>query len=345
VDNQATILGGRNIGDEYFDAHPDIAFSDLDVLVIGPAVEYVSASFDRFWNNELSYPFSTLIDKPPTPDEHSTKQQQFDEFVLQQSDSEYMQALKNSDLANRMRQHATQYYWGRAEVVSDDPEKILHDRKSKRYHLAPKLAKYIESIKGELIIFSPYFVPGKAGVALLSELREKGVRVRILTNSLSSTDVGAVHAGYAKYRKNLLRAGVELYELNKGYIRNEQKEKKWFSGSSDASLHTKTIVFDRENVFIGSLNIDPRSLYENTEIGVVVSSNEIGEKMGEWFDNNIQNVAFRLELDKGTDGTDRILWHGLVDGEQKTFTVDPFTGFWLRFGVGFMSLLPIESQL
>lgn len=345
VDNQATILGGRNIGDEYFDATPDITFSDLDVLVIGPAVKKVSASFDRFWNNELAYPFSILIDKPPIPEELSQKEQQLEEFVSNQSDSEYMQALQNSDLANKLRQHAMRYYWGKAEIVSDDPEKIVHDRGNKKYHLVPKLAKYTDSLRTELIIFSPYFVPGKEGVAFINNLREKGVCVRILTNSLASTDVGAVHSGYAKYRKKLLRIGVELYELNNGPSESENIEKKGLRGSSMTSLHTKTFVYDREHVFIGSLNLDPRSFYENTEIGVIVSAREIGKKMGDWFDHNIGQIAFRLELIKHSDGSDSIRWHGLVDGEQKMFSVDPYTGFWRRFGVGFLSLLPIESQL
>ena len=171
------------------------------------------------------------------------------------------------------------------------------------------------------------------------------MRVRIFTNSLTSNDVAVVHAGYGKYRKDLLRAGVELYEMNKKLNRKERKAKKGKKGTFTASLHAKSFVFDRKRVFIGSLNLDPRAVVHNTEIGVVLSSAEIANIMGDGFDQDIEQVAFRLELVKNENGTEKILWHGVVDGEQKTFDVVPYTGFWRRFGFGFLSILPIESQL
>ena len=345
VDNQTTILGGRNIGNEYFDADPDLAFSDLDVLAIGPVVKEVSASFDQYWNSELAYPASVLKGEPPTSQETEKARQGLNEFVAQQTDSAYLQALRNSDLANKLREDDVRFYWGEAEVVFDQPEKLVHDFDKTEYHLAPKLAPYLEGIMEELIIFSPYFVPGKEGTAFLTQLSERGVRVRILTNSLASTDVGIVHSGYAKYRKALLRAGVELYEMNKRLSREQRKEKKGIHGSSKASLHAKSFVFDRKQVFIGSLNLDPRAVYHNTEIGVVFTSAEIAKAMAEWFDENIGQLAFRLELQKDEDGYERLLWHGLENGEPRTFTSEPYAGFWRRFGIGFMRLLPIESQL
>jgi putative cardiolipin synthase len=345
VDNQATILGGRNIGNEYFEADPDLAFADLDVLAIGPVVKDVSASFDQYWNNELAYPASVLIGKPPSPEEIEKKRRRFNEFIARQAGSAYLQALRDSDLANALRRDQVHFHWGDAVVVSDQPDKLLQDFERTEYHLAPQLRPYFEGVQKELIIFTPYFVPGKEGTAFLSELRERGVRVRILTNSLSSTDVGIVHAGYAKYRKDLLRAGVELYEMNKKLTKQQRKEKRGVSGSSKASLHTKSFVFDRKQVFIGSLNLDPRAVVHNTEIGVVLSSTEIAAGMGAWFDQNIEEVAFRLELSTNKNGSERILWHGVVHGEECVFEVDPYTSFWRRFGIGFMGLLPIESQL
>jgi len=344
VDNQVTILGGRNMGNEYFDADPDLAFSDLDVMAIGSVGKEVSAAFDLYWNSELAYPVSVLIGKPPTPEEIKQKRRKLDEFVTQQTDSDYLQALRDSNLANAIRQNNVRFHWGEAVVVYDHPEKILHDFDKTEYHLLPKIAPYFKGVQEELIIFSPYFVPGKEGTAFLAQLSQRGVRVRILTNSLSSNDVGIVHAGYAKYRKDLLRAGVELYEMNKKMSKKERKQKKGKHGSSKASLHTKSFVFDRKKVFIGSLNLDPRAVVHNTEIGVVLESTEIAAGMSDWFDQNIGQVAFRLELKKES-GTEKILWHGLVNGKQQTFDVDPYTGFWRRFGIGFMSLLPIESQL
>jgi putative cardiolipin synthase len=344
VDNQVTILGGRNMGNEYFDADPDLAFSDLDVLCIGPVAQEVSTAFDLYWNSELAYPVSVLIGKQPTPEEIKQMRKELNEYIAKQVDSDYLKALRDSNLANTIRQNNVRYRWGEAVVFYDQPEKILHDFDKTEYHLAPKLAPYFEGVQEELIIFSPYFVPGKKGTAFLNQLSQRGVRVRILTNSLSSNDVGVVHAGYAKYRKNLLRGGVELYEMNKKLTRKQRKEKKGKYGSSTASLHAKSFVFDRKKVFIGSLNLDPRAIVHNTEIGVVLESTEIATGMSDWFDQHIEEVSFRLELNKES-GTEKLLWHGLVDGKQQTFDVDPYTGFWRRFGIGFLSILPIESQL
>ena len=345
VDNQATILGGRNIGDAYFEADPDLDFNDLDVVAIGPVAREVSVSFDRYWNNELAYPATVLKGEPPPPEEMEQKREFLKEFVAQQNDSVYLQALRDSDLANDVRHDRVRYDWGYAEVLYDQPEKLVKDFSKTEFHLAPKIAPYFDGVQDEFIIFSPYFVPGKQGVAFLRQLSERGVRVRILTNSLSSTDVGIVHAGYAKYRKDLLRAGVELYEMNMKISKEERKRKKGGYGSSQASLHAKAFIFDRKQVFIGSLNLDPRAVLHNTEIGVVLASTEIASGMSDWFDRNIELMAFRLELRTDEDGYEQILWHGLENGEQRVFDVDPYTGFWRRFGIGFMGLLPIESQL
>lgn len=345
VDSQATILGGRNIGNEYFEADPALAFADLDVLGIGPVAREVSTAFDLYWNSELAYPVSVLVDAPPTPEEIAQKLRQLSDFVATQEDSAYLQALRSSDLAEKLRKDQVRLVWGNAAVVYDRPEKLRDDTGKKEYRLLPQLLAHWEGVQKELIIFSPYFVPGKEGTAFLTGLVARGVRVRILTNSLASNDVSVVHAGYANYRKALLRGGVELYEMNRKLTREQREEKKGTGGSSKASLHAKSFVYDRNQVFIGSLNLDPRAMIHNTEIGVVLTSPEIAQGMGSWFDNNIGKLAFRLELKKGEDGTEALLWHGLVDGNPETFDTEPYTGFWKRLGIGFLRLLPIESQL
>ena len=345
ADSQAAILGGRNIGNEYFEADPDLAFADLDVVAVGPVARDVSGAFDLYWNSELAYPISTLVDDPPTPEEISRKRQQLYEFVAAQADSAYLQALRDSGLADRLRKGEVRYAWGKAAVLYDRPEKMLHEPGEKKYLLAPQLKPYVDGIREEMIIFSPYFVPGEAGTALLTGLVARGARVRILTNSLASNDVSVVHAGYAKYRKPLLRGGVELYEMNRKLTSEQRKEKKGVEGSSKASLHAKSFVMDRREVFIGSMNLDPRAVIHNTEIGVVLGSPEIGQEMGNWFDGNVAKVAFRLELKREEDGSETLLWHGTVDGTERTFDVDPYTGFWKRLGIGFLGILPIESQL
>ncbi len=345
VDNQATIIGGRNIGNEYFEADPDLAFADLDFIGIGPVVDEVSIAFDLYWNASVTYPINILIEEPPSDEEIETRRQTLDEFVAQQADSEYLQALRNSRLANLLRDETLEYEWGSADIIYDDPAKVTASRDQTHLHLSTQLEPHMAGIIKELIIFSPYFVPGIEGAANLRALAESGVRVAILTNSLASTDVSAVHAGYAKYRKTLLQGGVEIYEIDEALTRKQRKDKKGVGGSSKASLHTKSFIFDRERVFIGSLNLDPRSVVENTEIGAVIESEVIAVGMAEWFDENIESIAFRLELVTDKNGRQSIVWHNIENGVARTYTKEPNTSFWRRFGVGFMRLFPIESQL
>jgi putative cardiolipin synthase len=346
VDNQTTILGGRNIGNEYFNADPELAFIDIDVMSSGPVARDVSASFDLYWNSELSYPITTLVEDLPSAEQARQRKQEFDRFIADQYESEYLQHLRNSSLAQKLRNQSLEYFWGVGVVVADDPAKLTRNTSDTEYHMSEQLRPYLEGVETELIILSPYFVPGKGGVAFIQALRDKGVRVRILTNSLSSTDVSAVHAGYSRYRKALLRMGVELYELNKELSKEERKAmKEGGIGTSKASLHAKSFILDRSQVFIGSLNLDARSVIQNTEIGVVFESEEIAIQMANSFDQKIDQIAFRLELQRTDQGREQIIWHGLVDGKQQVLTVDPYTGFWMRFGVGFMRMLPIESQI
>ena len=345
VDNTATIIGGRNIGNEYFDANPTLEFADLDVLAVGDIAREVSSSFDLYWNSELAYPVTTLIQDRPGRDEIEEKMAKLDRFMTEYKNSDYIAALKNSNLSKLIHEDNLTSRWGEVEIVVDHPDKITSSRDANELHLMSQLAPHFEGIKNELFIVSPYFVPGKEGVEFFKSLVDDGVKVRILTNSLSSNDVGIVHAGYSKYRTALLRNGVELYEMNKKLTRAQRKEKKGMGGSSKASLHAKTFVIDREKVFIGSLNLDPRSFYENTEIGLVIHSAEVAEAMFDEMKNDIDRYTFRLELVVDDEGDETLLWHGYEDGKPVTFDVDPYTSFWRRFGVGFMGLFPIESQL
>lgn len=345
VDNQVAILGGRNIGDEYFAADPAVAFSDLDVVAIGPIVKEVSNAFDLYWNDELSYPAIALRGAPPTPKEIKRLREDLDTYVAQQENSPYMKALREADLSKELREKKVRYNWGKAEVIYDHPDKLEHDFDKRELHIAPKVGAYMDAAQEEIIIFTPYFVPTGSGVKYLKELRKKGVRLRILTNSLASTNHSYVHAGYAKYRKELLQAGVELYEVNIKLLQENREGANVDYGKKKTVLHTKSFVFDRQKVFIGSLNFDPRSVYHNTEIGMVLSSEQIANGLAEWFDQNIARVAFRLAVERNEEGHDKIVWHGFEEGQEVTYNKDPHTGFWLRFFVGFLSFLPIDSQL
>jgi len=346
ADNQLSIIGGRNIGNEYFDADPLLSFADLDVMTAGPAVSEISSSFDLYWNSELSYPITSLVDQVPSSDDLMAMRNALSEFVEEQNASDYLEALRNSNMAEHLRDDQLEFNWSDSQLLADHPAKLRASRDQTELHLITQLVDYFDELTRELIIFSPYFVPGREGVEYFRKLRERGVRIRIITNSLASTDVSVVHAGYAKYRKYLLQAGVELYEVDVALTREQRRaRKKAKGGSSNASLHAKSFILDREQVFIGSLNLDPRSVVENTEIGIMVQSSEIAHEMADWFDENINNVAFRLALETNSKGEEVIVWYHLEDGVEARYTTEPFTSFWRRFGAGFMSIFPIDSLL
>jgi len=347
ADNQVAIIGGRNVGDEYFDANPNLAFGDLDVALTRPAAEEVSKQFDLYWNSELSYPVEALVEHQPSAEELANTEQTIQGFYQEHQYSDYLVRLENSELVKHDRDADTAYAWGQAELLYDSPEKISSGREKTEYHLAPKLAPYLNGVEKELIVITPYFVPGKDGVAFFRDLQQRGVRVRILTNSLSSNDVAIVHSGYAKYRKKLLQAGIELYEIDKtafykeGFERNKSRKTREGIAGSKASLHAKYFLLDRKAAFIGSLNLDPRSLLENTEIGVIIHQDELVSELAVEFDDNIRRIAFEVKLHDGD-----VVWLREVEnGKVITLDTEPHTSWWDRFSVGVMKLLPAESQL
>ena len=344
VDNQVTVVGGRNIGNEYFEADPDLRFGDLDVLAVGPVVQEVSSAFDLYWNNARSYPVKTLLKGNPGAGRLAETSRLLAEFSASQSDSDYLQALRSSRLAGLIRDWRLDLERGDAEVLYDDPAKITTAR-GQKIHLLARLDTYFDAIRDELLIFSPYFVPGANGVARLRQLCRRGVRVGVTTNSLASTDVAAVHAGYARYRKPLLRAGVELHEIDHTLSRRERHQKRGPRASSKASLHAKSFVIDGKRVFIGSLNLDPRSVVENTEIGIMIESPNMAGLMSRGFEHIARRATFRVALEKPRTAYEALRWHRQSRGGQQVFSSEPNTGFWRRFGAAFMRLLPIESQL
>lgn len=347
VDNNVTIVGGRNIGNEYFDADPSMAFGDLDVIAIGQVVNDVSQSFDEYWNSPLSYPIETLRGAETSLEDLNDLRPEIEQYVKEQEESAYYEALLHSNLANTLREERElRYIWGNAKAIYDRPEKITEDTSAKELHLAPQLSPVIDSIENELIILTAYFVPGRKGVKFLKSLVERGVKVRILTNSLSSTDVSLVHAGYSKYRKALLRAGVELHELKKKLSQGDKDSRKAGRESSKASLHAKAFIIDREKLFIGSLNLDPRSFDQNTEIGIIFEAPEMAENIGERFDAGVTGGAYNLALQYDEDlGYDTLRWNTIENGKKKVYLTEPNVSFLQKLLLGLAILLPIESQL
>jgi len=345
ADNQRAILGGRNIGDEYFEAQSEVAFGDLDVLTVGRAVSDVSDSFDLYWNSPASYPVSALLGRSGEKASLDTLRTKLAAFVDEQHDSPYVTRAR-SELADLKEAGSDGFFWGRADLLYDDPSKITRAPEDTEGHLVPQFADIRSQIKDELLIVSPYFIPGDTGVDWLGGLVKRGVRVTVLTNSLAATDVGAVHAGYQQYRKPLLEAGVKLYELKPEAIEYERaKRGKGGISGSRASLHAKTFMFDRRAVFIGSLNLDPRSIQLNTEIGLVCESAPLTEELAGTIEQNLDQIAWRLELVADASGKKHIAWVETGANGVRQRTEEPEVSTWRKFSVWFLGLLPIESQL
>jgi len=344
ADNQRAILGGRNIGDEYFEAQSEVAFGDLDVLTVGRAVNDVSDSFDIYWNSPASYPVSELLGRRGEKANLDALRTKLTAFVEAQRDSPYVTRAR-SQLAEMIATGNEGLFWGKADLLYDDPAKISRAPEDTEGHLVPQFADLKSRINEQLLIVSPYFVPGDKGVDWLGGLVKRDVRVTVLTNSLAATDVGAVHAGYQHYRKALLEAGVRLYELKPEAIEHERDKRGGGITGSRASLHAKTFVFDRRAVFIGSLNLDPRSIQLNTEIGLVCESAPLSEDLAGTIEQNLDRIAWRLELIADASGNKRIAWVEAGAGGVRQLTEEPEVSTWRKFSVWFLGLLPIESQL
>jgi putative cardiolipin synthase len=344
VDDQATIVGGRNIGNEYFAADPNLAFSDRDVMAIGPVVPDVSDEFDEYWNSRNAFPIKTLQPEMESMGLESLRQE-LAGLAEQEAAVAYVDALEHSAFANALRNHTVQFSIAVASVIHDSSEKLTKGEDWKAELLISQLAPYILNSTKEFILVSPYFVPGKKGTEGLCKLSEKGVDVRILTNSLVSNDVAAVHTGYIRHRKELLRCGVHLYEFNEQIKKVEGKIFTWLPGLSKSSLHAKTMSMDGEIAFVGSFNFDQRSLNINNEIGILIHHPELVAESSRHFHENIEKVAFRVELVKNEKGRETMRWTGTEDGKEVVFYTEPYASFWKRFQVNLMRILPIDSML
>lgn len=307
ADNRIAIVGGRNVGDEYFTASEDTNFADFELLMLGPVVREASAAFDRYWNAAEVYPIALLNEQPPL-----TLQQvraALEEARANALGSRYAAALQQDNAVQQLIGGQAQVYWRHDyQLVVDAPDKHRRDDVLDKSSVLRALLPRLERAQRELLIISPYFVPGKEGTALLVGLAQRGVRVKLLTNSLAANDVAAVHGGYSRYRTILLEGGVELWELKPevGPINSS------LLGSSGASLHTKALAVDGEMLFVGSYNLDPRSTALNAELGVLVDSSAMAQRFAEDFIRHTAGTyAWRVTLDNGT-----LQWHD--DSDVKT---------------------------
>jgi len=331
VDNQVTIVGGRNIADEYYQTGGETEFIDEDLLAIGSVVDEVSDGFDEYWNSPEAIPmdaFDKLI-------AHSSVSESLEEgrkYVDQHRDKPFLQGVDNVLIESFVDGHLD-LVAAPARIVQDHPDKVRNIVRRRASETSAYLQKLVSAAEKELIVISPYFVPEKQGVDFFGTLVKKGVRVVIVSNSLASTNHSSVHAVYARYRKPLLKQGVELYELRPRFEATETETK--------ITLHSKVATVDRCRLFVGSFNLDPRSLYLNTEMGMEVESEALAESMATSILDSLPDFAYKLRLSR----KNKLQWLLLTAGVEEVITTEPQTSLWRRFLTKLMSLLPIEGQM
>jgi putative cardiolipin synthase len=338
ADNQVAIIGGRNVGDEYFGATQDVLFVDLDVMAVGTVVNEVSNDFDRYWASGSSYPVDRLLARA---DPERVAHYASTAALIERSPeaTAYVSAVRDSPFVKDMLEGRLPFEWAATRMLSDDPAKALPQAQPRNL-VFRELTEVFGDPATELDLVSAYFVPTAAGVDALVPMARRGVNVRVLTNSLEATDVAPVHAGYAKRRKALLAGGVKLYEMR--LLPGVEHERSMGSfGSSGSSLHAKTFSADRSRIFIGSYNFDPRSARLNTELGFIIESPTLANSLAERFEKEIPASAYEVHL----TGNGELYWTARRDGKEVRYDTEPGTSFWLRTAVWVMSLLPIEWLL
>jgi len=331
VDNQVTIVGGRNLADEYYQSGGKAEFIDEDLLAIGTVVDDVSDGFDEYWNSPEAIPMSAF-DKMVAHGRVAESVEEARKYVAEHSDTAFLKGL-NASLVDDFVAGRLELVAAEAEVVQDHPHKVRNLIRRGTSATVAYLQKMVSSANEELIVISPYFVPQKQGVDFFGALVKKGVRVVIISNSLASTNHSSVHAVYARYRKPLLRQGVELYELRPRFEAMETETK--------LTLHSKVATVDRTRMFVGSFNLDPRSLYLNTEMGLGVKSQELAGSMADSILDTLPDFAYKLRL----SGKGRLQWLLQTAGVEEIITTEPQTSLLRRFLTKLMSLLPIEGQM
>ncbi len=336
VDNLATVVGGRNIADEYFEAGQETGLVDLDVLAIGEVVPPVSAEFDLFWNSPSAYPAALLLGGV-VPEERQALARRAQEIEAGPRYETYAAAILHTKQVSGLLEGSLPLEWTTARVVHDDPAKTLAPGSAVELQLLPKIQAAFGTPTATLDMISPYFVPGETGTESLVDLARHGVRVRVLTNSLAATDVTPVHAGYAKRRPALLRGGVQLFEL-KPEASSILRRAEEVGSSAKAGLHAKTYAVDGRAIFVGSFNLDPRSSKLNTEMGLIIDSATLAGKLSYVLEHAFPALAYKVTL--GPDGDLR--W---ADGTTEGIEVEPETRWFKRFMVRIASWLPGEWLL
>ncbi|RDV24115.1 phospholipase D family protein [Alteromonas aestuariivivens] len=343
ADGALTVVGGRNIGDEYFNASHEVRFSDIDVLGVGPIALNVRANFNQYWDSMYSYPIAQLVDLEEDMDAAlNTLRDRSDTNYQLALTSEYADAVRARwDIVGRI-DASRKVNWGDWRLFIDSPEKIGTDEIAEETHIAPRLLEVLDQAENEILLISPYFVPGKQFTKFLVDKVRQGKRVKIMTNSLAANDVAMVHGGYKKYRRDLVEGGVALYEFKANpYLPEAERVKLSWIADTRASLHGKYFVLDGKQLFVGSFNLDPRSVALNTEMGILYEDPQTASNIAQTFDQYASVVGYRIQLDEDDDLT----WMTLEDGVQQIYHSEPQTSWWQRLFLSVASWFVPESQL
>jgi cardiolipin synthase C len=347
VDGNVAIVGGRNIGDAYFDAGNDTNFRDLDLIAIGPVVKEASHAFDEYWNCDAATPVTAFRGKRASHYDLAKLRVDLGHDARAFAQSDYAQATLDKLPDGPSADRPGAWFWGTATLVADQPAKI--DAESARdehsLRIGPQIKSMIDQAQQDVLLISPYFVPGDSGARYLTGLASRGVSVKVLTNSLASTDEAAVHAGYSRYRRALLEGGVQLYELRPAAGVEQPATAK--GTSSGVSLHAKAIVVDQRLVFVGSMNLDQRSKLLNTEMGIIVDCPQLAEAVTQFFDTaTLPSTAYHVVLtphDSPHGG--RMQWLASDGGKPLVYHHDPEASIKRRLEVDMLKLMPIEGML
>jgi putative cardiolipin synthase len=340
VDNSIAITGGRNIGDEYFDANTTMNHRDRDLLSIGPVVTDISGQFDVMWNSEWSIPISALIQREISKAE---QEQHYQRLEAAAEDDEILYPLPLApDERDRLVLSLLQEAIWAPTIFVYNPPAITGGDESGGAVVADRLVHLLLAARSEVLIESAYFTVMDDMLARLAPNLGSSVKIKVVTNSLATTDVWTIHAGYTRNRKELLRQGVELFEWRGDgqscatVIDNDKLD----CGNFLYSLHAKSMVFDRETIFVGSFNLNPRSQLLNTETAMIVKSNELAARLVSDISRDMQpGNSWRLAIDD--DGN--LSWHGETEGKPEVVDHEPQTSTLTRFKSRLAAWLPLEK--
>lgn len=349
VDNSIALVGGRNIGDQYFQIDPASQFADDDVFSAGPIAQHLSASFDEFWNSALAIPIMALAGKNATHEQLDNHREVLNDQdqKLKADDVDYVKRVATGEPFNSVMSGKLALVWAPAQMISDSPDKKkvekgdMVGRLMKRTILSTALG-----VQTELLVITPYLIPGNEGMKVLQDLHQRNVKVRLLTSSLEASTVLPAQSGYMRYRIPMLKAGVELYEIRSLLGNNKGSgETTALARFGNYSLHAKLFVFDREKIFVGSMNFDQRSMHLNTELGLIIDSPVLAQQIAERFEAMVQPAnAYRLSLRKDEDETE-LVWLTEENGVTVAYDTEPSRSEWQKMKVHILSWLPMDSEL